>query len=58
MNLKINILTKKGITKLDIFSLFYHKFHKITKTVLMVVADVAIGIFLSSLNGDNNFPHI
>ena len=41
MNLKINILTKKKVTKLDIFlsfSLFYNKFHKITKTVLMAVA--------------------
>ena len=61
MNLKINILTKKGITNLDIFlsfSLFYHKFQKITKTVLMAVVDYATEDFLLNLNGDNCFPHI
>ena len=61
MNLKINILTKKGITNLDFFfpfSLFYHKFHKITKTVLMAVADYATKNVLLSLNGDNCFLHI
>ena len=61
MNLKINILTKKGITNLDIFlsfSLFYHKFQKITKTVLMAVVDYATEDFLLSLNRDNCFPHI
>ena len=49
MNLKINILTKRGITDLDIFlsfSLFYNKFHKISKTVLKTVADEATEIFL------------
>ena len=45
MNLKINILTKKGFTNLDIF-LYYYKFQKITKTVLMVVAEEATEIFL------------
>ena len=53
MNLKINILTKKGFTNLDIFlyfSLFYHKFHKITKTVLLTIADYATKNFLLSLN--------
>ena len=61
MNLKINILTKKGITKLDIFlsfSLFYHKFQKIIKTVLMGVADDATENFILSLNGDNCFTYI
>ena len=51
MNLKINILTKKGITNLDIFlsfSLFYHKFQKITKIVLIVVDDYATEDFLWS----------
>ena len=49
MNLKIDILTKKGITYFDIFisfSLFYHKFHKITKFVLMAVAEEATENFL------------
>ena len=49
MNLKIDILTKKGITNLDIFlsfSLFYNKFQKISKTVLKIVANEAIKIFL------------
>ena len=49
MNLKINILTKKGIANLDIFlsfSLFYNKFQKISKTVLKTVADEATKIFL------------
>ena len=45
MNLKINILTKKGFTNLEIF-LCYYKFHKITKTVLMAVAEKATEIFL------------
>ena len=38
--LKINILTKKGFTNLDIF-LYYYKFQKITKIVLMAVAKEA-----------------
>ena len=49
MNLKIDILTKKGITNLDIFlsfSLFYNKFQKISKTVLKTMADKATEIFL------------
>ena len=37
INLKINILTKKGFTNLDIF-LFDIIFKKITKIVLMVIA--------------------
>ena len=45
MNLKINILSKKGFTNLDIF-LCYYKFQKITKTVLMAVAEEAIENFL------------
>ena len=45
MNLKINILTKKGFTNLDIF-LFYIIFQKITKLVLMAVAQKATDIFL------------
>ena len=45
MNLKINILTKMGFTNLDIF-LYYYKLQKITKTVLMAVAEEAIEIFL------------
>ena len=49
MNLKINILTKKGITNLDIFlsfSFFCHKFQKKKKqTVLMAVADMLLKIF-------------
>ena len=48
MNLKINILTKKGFTNLDIF-LFDIIFRKITKTVLMVVAEEATGNFFMSL---------
>ena len=40
MNLKINILTKKEFTNLDIF-LCYYKFHKIIKTVLMAIAEEA-----------------
>ena len=61
MNLNINILTKKGITNLDIFisfSLFYHEFKKITKIILSTVADDATENFILSLNGDNCFPHI
>ena len=49
MNLKIDILTKKGITNLDIFliySLFYNKFQKISKTILKTVVDEATEIFL------------
>ena len=56
MNLEINILTKKGITHLYIFlsfSLFYHKFQKITKTGFMIVADDATENFIFSINGDN-----
>ena len=45
MNLNINILTKKGFTNLDIF-LYYYKFQKITKTVLMAVVEEATEIFL------------
>ena len=48
MNLKINILTKKGFTNLDNF-LFVIIFQKITKTILMVVAEVATDIFFISL---------
>ena len=58
MNLEINIITKNGITNLDIFlffSLFYHKCQKITKTVLMTVADDATENFILSNNGDNCF---
>ena len=61
MNVMINILTKKGITNLDIFisySLFCHKFQKTTKLVLMVVADYATDNFLLSLNGASCFPQI
>ena len=49
MNLKIDILTKKGINNMDIFlsfSLFYNKFQKISKNVLKTVADEATKIFL------------
>ena len=56
MNLEINILTKKGITNLDIFlsySLFYHKFQKITKIVLVTFADDATENFILSINEDN-----
>ena len=45
MNLTINILTKKGFTNLDIF-LCYYKFQKITKIVLMEVAEEATKNFL------------
>ena len=45
MNLKINILTKKGFTNLDIF-LFDITFQKIRKTVLMEIAEEATDIFL------------
>ena len=45
MNLKINILTKKGFTNLDIFLyVFFLKFF-FTKTVLMVVAEEATDFF-------------
>ena len=49
MNFKIDILTKKRITNLDIFlsfSVFYNKFQKISKTVLKTVADEVTEIFL------------
>ena len=45
INLKINIVTKKGFTNLDIF-LFNIIFQKITKTILMEVAQEAIDMFL------------
>ena len=44
INLKINILTKKGFTNLDIF-LFDIIFQKITKIVLIAVAEEATDIF-------------
>ena len=47
INLKINILTKKGFTNLDIF-LFDNIFQKITKTVLMTVDKEATDMFLSA----------
>ena len=56
MNLEINILTQKGITNLDIFlsySLFYHKFQKITKIVLVTFADDATENLILSINEDN-----
>ena len=49
MNFKIDILTKKRITNLDIFlsfSVFYNKFRKISKTVLKTVADEVTEIFI------------
>ena len=45
INLKINILTKKGFTNLDIF-LFDIIFQKITKTVLIAIDEEATDIFL------------
>ena len=45
--LKINILTKKGFTNLDIF-LFDIVFQKITNTILIAVAEEAIDIFLGA----------
>ena len=45
INLKINVLTKKGFTNLEIF-LFDIIFQKIKKIVLMVVAEEATDIFL------------
>ena len=45
INLKINILTKKGFTNLNIF-LFDIIFQKIRKTVLMAIAEEATYIFL------------
>ena len=45
INLKINILTKKGFTNLDIF-LFDIIFQKITKAVLIAEAKEATDIFL------------
>ena len=47
MNLKINILTKMGFTNLDIF-LYYYKFQKITKTVLMTVVEEVIEMFVQA----------
>ena len=45
INLNINTLTKKGFTNLDIF-LFDIIFQKITKIVLMAVAEEATDKFL------------
>ena len=45
INLKVNILTKKGFTNLDIF-LFDIIFQKITKIVLIAVAEEDTDIFL------------
>ena len=45
INLQINILTKKRFTNLDIF-LFNIIFQKITKIVIMAVAEEATDIFL------------
>ena len=45
MNLKINILNKKGFINLENF-LFGIIFQKIAKTVLMAVAEEATDIFL------------
>ena len=45
MNLMINFLTKNGFTNFDIF-LFDIIFQKITKTVLIAVAEEAPDIFL------------
>ena len=45
INLKINILTKKRLTNLDIF-LFDIIFQKITKTVLIALVEEATDIFL------------
>ena len=45
INLKINVLTKKGFTNLDIF-LFDIILQKITKTVLMAVVEEATDMFL------------
>ena len=45
INLKINIMTKKGFTNLDIFH-FDIIFQKITKTVLMAVAEKATDMFI------------
>ena len=45
INLKINILIKNGFTNFNIF-LFDIIFQKITKTVLMAVAEEAIDLFL------------
>ena len=46
MNLKINILTKKSVTNLDIFFFSYYKVKKNTKIVLMAVDEEATKIFL------------
>ena len=45
INLKINILTKKGFTNLDIF-LVDIIFQRITKTVLLAVTEEATDMFL------------
>ena len=45
INLKINILSKKGFTDLDIF-LFDIIFQKITKTVLKAIAEETTNMFL------------
>ena len=45
INLKINILSKKGFTNLDIYP-FDFIFQKITKTILMVVGQEATDMFL------------
>ena len=45
INLKINILIKKGFTNLDIF-LFDIIFQKIKKTILMALVEEATDMFL------------
>ena len=45
INVKINILTKKGFANLDIF-LFDITFQNIAKTYLMEIAEEAIDMFL------------
>ena len=55
INLKTNILTKKGFANFDIFVFDIIFFYKITKTILIVVAEEATDIFYE-LNGDNCFP--
>ena len=47
INLNINILNKKGFTNLDIF-LFDIISQKITKIILIAIAEEAIDIFLSA----------
>ena len=48
IHLKINILTKKGFTNLDIFlfDIIFQKITKRKKTVLLAVAKEATDIFL------------